>query len=188
MRELTRPSRTTGDLILGGLVVLLGLVILGHTLVATTLSVVFLGWLLFAGGVLTLAATMFRIGKDGFWTGALGGGLMTVLGVVLLRHTSAAAVTLTLVAGATFLASGLARLVAAFQVSEGRIPMFLSAGVSTVLGLIVLFNLVSASPHFLGLMLGIQTLTEGVAIMLVGRETLAVGRAGGTATHEVRSG
>jgi uncharacterized membrane protein HdeD (DUF308 family) len=92
MRELTRPSRTTGDLILGGLVVLLGLVILGHTLVATTLSVVFLGWLLFAGGVVTLAATMFRIGKDGFWTGALGGGLMTVLGVVLLRHTSAAAV------------------------------------------------------------------------------------------------
>ena len=179
--EATRRGRTKGDLAIGALVVVVGLVILGHTLVATTISLLFFGWLLFAGGVVTLTATLFRIGKDGSWAGALGGGLLTVLGIVFLRHPSMAAVTLTLVAGAMFLTSGLARLAAAFQMAEGRIAMLISGGVSTLLGLIVLFNLVDASPHLLGLILGVQTLTEGIGILLMGRQTLAMTGAGGTA-------
>ncbi len=172
-------ERTTSDLVIGALVVLLGLIILGHTAIATTVSVLFLGWLLFAGGVVTLAATLFRIGKDGFWTGAVAGGLMTVLGLVFLRHTSAAAVTLTLVAGAMFLTSGLARLVMAAHVPEARVPLILSGAVSTLLGLLVLFNLFTASLSLLGLLLGLEVLCEGLAIMLVGREGLSRARFGG---------
>lgn len=172
-------GRTTGDLVVGGLVVLLGLVILGHTAIATTVSIVFLGWLMFAIGVVTLAATLFRIGKEGFWTGAIGGGLMTVLGIVFLRHTSAAAVTLTLVAGALFLISGLARLVLAAHVPEARVPLILTGGVSTLLGLVVLFNLFTASLSLLGLLLGLEILCEGIAIMLVGREGLVRARSFG---------
>lgn len=171
-------SRTTGDLVIGALVVILGIVVLANTYIATTVSLVFFGWLLFAGGVVTLAATLFRIGKDGFWVGALGGGLMTVLGLVFLRHTQAAAVTVTLVAGAMFLLAGIARLAAAFAIPEGRIPLLLSGGVSTVLGLIVLFNLFTASLTFLGLILGIQILAEGLSIMIVGRGSLGASRAG----------
>ena len=85
-------GRTTGDLVVGGLIVLLGLVILGHTATATTLSILFVGWVMLIIGLVALVATLFRIGKEGFWTGAIGGGLMTVLGLVFLRHTSAAAV------------------------------------------------------------------------------------------------
>lgn len=172
-------ERTTSDLVIGALVVLLGLIILGHTAIATTVSVLFLGWLLFAGGVVTLAATLFRIGKGGFWTGAVAGGLMTVLGLVFLRHTSAAAVTLTLVAGAMFLTSGLARLVMAAHVPEARVPLILSGAVSTLLGLLVLFNLFTASLSLLGLLLGLEVLCEGLAIMLVGREGLSRARFGG---------
>ena len=51
-------GRTTGDLVVGGLVVLLRMVILGHTAIATTVSILFLGWLMFAVGVVTLAATL----------------------------------------------------------------------------------------------------------------------------------
>jgi membrane protein HdeD len=175
MQETSR-GRSTADLLLGAGIVLVGLVILGHTVTATTISLLFLGWLLFASGVVTLAASLFLIGKEGFWTGALGGGLMTALGIVFLRHTSAAAVTVTLVAGAIFLTSGLARLVVGFQLAEGRIGILVSGLVSTVLGLLVLFNLLDASDALLGFILGIQVLAEGVAIMLVGRETLALGR------------
>lgn len=174
--------RSTADLIIGAIIVVVGLVILGHTMVATTVSLLFLGWLLFAGGVVSLAAGLFQIGKDGFWTAALGGGLMTVLGIVFLRHTSAAAITVTLVAGAMFLATGITRLVAAFQVPEGRVALLLSGGVSTILGLIVLFNLVTASLSFLGLILGIETVVEGLAIMIVGRGTVGPARAGRLAT------
>lgn len=175
--QVTKQERTGADLVLGAMVVVIGLVILGHTLIATTISLLFLGWLLFAGGVVTLGATLFRIGKEGFWTGALGGGLMTVLGLVFLRHTSAAAVTMTLVAGAMFLTSGITQLVAAFQMAEGRIAMLLSGGVSTLLGLVVLFNVFDASSHLLGFILGVQTLSEGIAIMLVGHQAVALARA-----------
>jgi uncharacterized membrane protein HdeD (DUF308 family) len=179
----TRPS--AGGLILGGAVVLVGLVVLGNTVLATTLSLTFLGWLLLVGGVVTLAGAVFLVGKQDFWVGALGGGLMTVLGLVLLRHTSAAAVTLTLVAGAMFLASGCARLVAAFHSSEDRLALLVSGGVSTILGLIVLFNIATASEHLLGLILGVEIVADGIAIMLVGRELpAAVGHSRGS-TPEV---
>jgi len=172
-------GRTTGDLVVGGLVVLLGLVILGHTATATTVSILFLGWLMLIIGLVALVATLFRIGKEGFWTGAVGGGLMTVLGLVFLRHTGAAAVTLTLVAGSLFLISGLARLVLAVHVPEARVPLILTGAVSTLLGLVVLFNLFTASLTLLGLLLGFEILCEGIAIMLVGREGLVRSRSVG---------
>jgi len=176
---------TAGGLVLGGAVVLLGLVVLANTVFATTLSLKFLGWLLLVGGLVTLAAALFLIGKHDFWVGALGGGLMTVLGLVLLRHTSAAAVTLTLVAGAMFLASGIARLVAAFQSSEERLALLISGGVSTILGLIVLFNIATASEHLLGFILGVQIVADGIAIMLVGRELPAAVAGSRGSTPEV---
>ena len=46
MADLT-STRTRSDLIIGGLVVLASLVILGNAAVATTVSVKFLGWILF---------------------------------------------------------------------------------------------------------------------------------------------
>ena len=161
---------TAVDLLLGGLLVVVGLVILGHTAIATTLSLLFVGWLLFASGVTAVAVALFSIGKDGFWTALLGGGLMTVLGVVFLRHTSAAAVTVTLVAGSLFLVVGIARLAVAFEYPEQRVPMLLGGGVSLLLGLMVLFNLFTASYTLLGIILGVQVLAEGIAIMIFGRD------------------
>jgi uncharacterized membrane protein HdeD (DUF308 family) len=166
------------DLLLGVLLVLAGLVILGHTAVATTLSLMFVGWLLFSVGVVAIAVSLFSIGKDGFWTALLGGGLLTVLGVVFLRHTSAAAVTVTLVAGALFLVVGIARLAAAFEYPEQRVPLLLGGGVSLILGLLVLFNLFTASYKLLGIFLGLEVLAEGVAIMIFGRDARRAARLG----------
>jgi uncharacterized membrane protein HdeD (DUF308 family) len=163
-------GRTALDLALGALLVVVGLVILGHTAIATTLSLMFVGWLLFAVGVTAIAVSLFSIGKDGFWTALLGGGLMTVLGLVFLRHTSAAAVTVTLVAGALFLVVGIARLAAAFEYPEQRVPLLLGGGVSLILGLLVLFNLFTASYKLLGIFLGLEVLAEGLAIMIFGRD------------------
>ncbi len=180
MAEMVK-GRTGLDLVLGGLQVLVGLVILGHTATATTLSLLFVGWLLFATGVFVLALSLFQVGKDGFWSGFLGGGLMTVLGIVFLRHTTAAAVTVTLVAGALFTAIGIARLAAAVSYPEQRLPLLLGGVVSLALGLIVLFNFVEATYTLLGILLGVQVVTEGIAIMVFGREARRTGRLGGPA-------
>ncbi|QYJ04835.1 DUF308 domain-containing protein [Nocardioides panacisoli] len=161
--------RTKGDLVLGGLLVLAAIVLLLHVVVATAVSVLFLGWAMLLSGVMALVVSVIGVGRDGFWTGLLAGGLLTVLGLVMVRNPGLAAVSLTLIAGTTFLVSGVVRLVAAFQEEAGRAALLLGGGVSTLLGLMVLFNLFSASFTVLGVILGIQVLAEGLSLMIAGR-------------------
>jgi uncharacterized membrane protein HdeD (DUF308 family) len=162
-------SRTGWDIAVGALLVIGGLIVLGNAAFATTVSVLFLGWMLLLFGVVGLIGALFRIGKGGFWASALTGGLLTVLGLVFLRNTEVAAVTLTLVAGTVFLVGGITRLVAAGGQPEYRVPLIFSGIVSAVLGLIVLFNLFTASFVLLGVLLGVEMLADGLAMMLIGR-------------------
>jgi len=157
------------DLVLGGLLFLGGLFVLANAAFATAASVVFVGWILLIGGILALIGSLFRIGRGGFWSMALTGALLAVLGLVFLRHTGAAVVTLTLVAGVIFLVSGIVRLVVAGSEPEHRAMLIVGGVISTVLGLLVLFNLVAASFLLLGVLLGVQMLTDGLSIMLIGR-------------------
>jgi uncharacterized membrane protein HdeD (DUF308 family) len=161
--------RTGWDVVLGALLVLGGLAILGDAAFATKVSVMFIGWVLLVVGLLGLVAAVFRIGKGGFWSVALSGGVLTVLGLFFLRNTHAAALTLTLIAGTIFLASGIVRLVASAADPEYRVPLLLGGVVSTILGLIVLFNLFDASYVLVGVLLGIQVLVDGLSMILVGR-------------------
>jgi uncharacterized membrane protein HdeD (DUF308 family) len=161
--------RTGWDVVLGALLVIGGLVVLGHAAFATTVSVLFLGWMLLLAGVVALIGSLFRIGEGDFWSAALSGGLLAVLGLMILRNTEAAALTLTLIAGALFLVSGIVRLVVGVETPECRIPLIFGGVISAGLGLIVLFNLVDASFVLLGVLLGVQALVDGITMMLIGR-------------------
>jgi uncharacterized membrane protein HdeD (DUF308 family) len=161
--------RTGWDIGLGVLLVVAGFIVLGHTAMVTTVSVLFLGWLALLSGIVAIVAAMFRIGKDGFWSIALTGALLIVIGLMFVRHTAAAALTLTLLIGALFLSAGIIRLIGSFEYREDRWILLLGGLVSTVLGLIVLFNLVAATYTLLGILLGIQLLVDGLTVMVVGR-------------------
>jgi uncharacterized membrane protein HdeD (DUF308 family) len=170
MSQVVLERRRTGwDIVFGIILVLAGLVILGNAVVATAVSVLFLGWMALISGVVLFIASFFRIKSGGFWSAALGGALLTVLGLFTLRNTGAAVVTLTLLTGALFFAGGLARIFAAPQFPEARWIFVVSGIFSVVLGLIVLFNLAAASLTLLGILLGVQTLIEGFTLMIVGR-------------------
>ena len=130
------PRCQTGwDLALGALLVIAGFIVLGHTVVATAVSVLFIGWLTLISGTIALVAALFRIGKGGLWSTALSGGLLTGLGLMFVRNPAVAALTLTLIAGSLFLVSGVTRLVAAFQNDAYRWAPLFGGIVSTVLGL-----------------------------------------------------
>ncbi len=161
--------RTAWDVVLGLVLVVAGLVVLGNTVVATAFSVGVLGWFTLLSGVVLLVSSLFRIGHDGFWSAALGGGLLLVLGVVMLRNPAATALTITLVAGSMFLATGLTRVVVAFSQPRGRVVLVVSGLVSVALGVLVLFNLVSATLSLLGVLLGVQALVEGITLVALGR-------------------
>ncbi len=164
-----KRSRTGWDVAIGVLLMLAGAVVIAHASTATTVSVMFLGWLLLAAGLLGLVGAVFLVGQGGFWSAVLGGGLLTVLGVAVLRNTDATALTLTLLAGVVFLVSGVVRLGAAAQEKQYRVPLVLTGAMSAVLGVLVLFNLVTASYLLLGVLIGVQLLVDGLAMALIGR-------------------
>jgi uncharacterized membrane protein HdeD (DUF308 family) len=173
MQLVLERRHGTIDIVLGALLFLSGLVLLAHTAWATVVSVLFVGWMLLISGIIGLAAAIWRIGRNGFWSNALGGALLAALGLVLLRNVTLGAVTLTLTAGVVFLTGGLARLLAAGQEPESRVPLLLGGVVSTALGLLVIFNLFTASLTLLGLLVAIEMLSEGIVMMMFGRPRLA---------------
>jgi membrane protein HdeD len=161
--------RTWWDVVLGLILILGGLVVLGNLVVATAISVLFLGWTVLLIGIVMLVGAFFRIGKGGFWSTALGGGLLLALGLVMLRNPEITALTITLVAGTMFFATGLTRVVLAFQETEYRWVLVISGLISMGLGALVLFNLVTATFTLLGVLLGVQAVLEGVTIIALGR-------------------
>jgi uncharacterized membrane protein HdeD (DUF308 family) len=88
---------------------------------------------------------------------------------MLLRNPNAAAVALTLIAGALFLAGGIVRIMAAVESPIGRGVLIFSGAGSAILGLIILTNLWTATLILLGLLLGLQTVMEGFSLLLFGR-------------------
>src|SRR3954471_14359610 len=164
-----RRRRTGWDVVMGVLVIIAGLVVLGNVVFATVVSVLFIGWTAIIGGLVALVGAFMRLGKGGFWPIALGGGLLLVLGLMLVRRPGIGALALTLLAGALFLVGGITRIVAAVEMPGDRGMLLFSGIVSTVLGLIVFFNIWAATLTLLGILLGIQALTEGITLVLFGR-------------------
>lgn len=160
--------RTWWTVALGILLVVVGIAVLSHVVLATAVSVFFLGWLAVFGGVAALVGSLFRIGKGGFWGTALSGALILVIGVVMLRNPAATAATLTLIAGSLFLMGGIARLFAAGSAPEHRGLLIFGGIVGTALGAIVIFNLFEASFVLLGTLLGIEAIVDGLAIAFLG--------------------
>lgn len=169
MATVLERRRTGWDVVLGALLLLAGLFVLANAVIATLVSVLFLGWLAIGSGVVSLVGAFVRRESGVSWSAALGGAVLIVLGVVIVRDPLAGAAGLTLMAGALFLAVGLTRLFAAAQVPQARAVLVVTGILSILLGLVVLFNLGIAVPSLLGLLLGLQILVEGATIIAVGR-------------------
>jgi membrane protein HdeD len=161
--------RTIWDVVIGILLVIAGFVLLGNVVLTTALSVLLLGWVTLLSGIVLLVGSLFRIKSGGFWSAALGGAILVVLGLFVLRNPLIGALSLTLIAGAMFLASGLTRVITAAQFKEGRWLLIISGVISIGLGLWVLFNLGVATLTLLGVLVGIQILLEGITLIAVGR-------------------
>ncbi|MGY1673682.1 HdeD family acid-resistance protein [Geodermatophilus sp. SYSU D00710] len=161
--------RTGGDIAIGVLLVIAGVILLGNVVLATVVSVVLIGWTALISGVVLVVGALFKIREGGSWAVALGGVVLAVLGLFILRNTTVGALTLTLLAGSMFLATGLARVFGGVLVPEARAVLVVSGIISVVLGLWILFNLTTATLTLLGTLLALQTLLEGVTLLAVGR-------------------
>lgn len=170
---VTEPSlqfrRTGADVAVGILLIIGALIALGDTVLATALSVRLVGWVALVSGLVAVIGAFFNFRSGRFRSSLIIGGLLTVLGLIILRNPLAAALTLTLIAGFMFLSGGVLRIGLSFEDVSNRLLLALSGAASLVLGLIVLFNIVTASLSLLGWLIGIQLLIDGMTLLAYGR-------------------
>lgn len=170
---MTTPTATRRptlvDIILGVLVLIAGLIVLANATVASLFSVVMIGWLCLLSGILGVISAFMSRGSGVRWSNVVAGALLVVLGFMLLRHGAVGLVALTLLAGALFLFGGIVRIIVGAQVPQHRLLLILSGVVSVMLGLLVFFDIFTASLTLLGILLGVEMIADGVTMILVGR-------------------
>ncbi|AKI00792.1 hypothetical protein IMCC20628_02088 [Hoeflea sp. IMCC20628] len=136
---------------------------------ATILAVVLAGWIFLMQGVIQVVHA-FRV-RD--WPGfmwSLGLGVLSlIVGFVLVADPLAGSVPLTLLVAVLFLLTGVAKTMLAFALkpASGWVWVLASGLISVVLGVMILAGLPSSATTILGLLLGIELVSNGVLFLFV---------------------
>ncbi|MDF2096780.1 HdeD family acid-resistance protein [Aquibaculum arenosum] len=167
----TIRRHVTGFLLYGAVLCLLGLfAILAPSFAAVAISLL-LGWLLLIAGALGIFA-VFRSGSSepGYWSNLLMSVVFLLAGATLLWRPLAGVLTLTIILAAYFLATGLFKLGAAARyrstMARGWTWMLVSGVIDLVLGLLIVFGLPGSADWVLGLLVGINLLFTGLALVM----------------------
>ncbi len=170
---------TTVLIISGVLALVGGFAALIFPLPASLAVTVFVGWAFLISGALGIWAAfsdkdMPQRGWSGFFSL-----IDLVVGVWMLAQPLTAMISLTMVVGALFLASGLVRLYFAFSQFRGTDMiwmMVLSGIVSVGLGLYVMFRLPAASLVLLGTLFAIELIVIGTTLLSLGMALRKTGK------------
>lgn len=163
----------------GVLALVAGIAALAFPLPASLAVTALVGWAFVISGALGLWAVFSadRMPHRG-WAGFLGL-LNLVVGVWMLAQPLAAMISLTLVVGAMFVASGAARLwlgLSAHRGRPGRWMILLSGLISTALGLYILVRLPAASTVALGVLVAVELIVVGATLLPLGVALRRLGR------------
>lgn len=148
---------------LGVVYVVAGFIALGSIVLATVASVFMVGIMMIVAGVAEVI-NAFQIKSWGkFLVWALLGLLYIVAGFVTFENPLFAAVLLTLLLGASLVASGLVRIFLAFSMKRETpwIWVAVSAVITLLLGLLILARWPVNSVYILGLFLGVDLIMAG---------------------------
>jgi uncharacterized membrane protein HdeD (DUF308 family) len=149
-------------LALGIFLVLLGLVASYMAVATTMLSVVFLGWILFAAGA-GLVILSFLTGRwSGFLLTLAAGVLSIIAGITTLSNPVSGAIAITLMIGTILIAAGIYRSVASVVMRFPYWGWALVSGIVTfALGVMLVNGWQRTSLWFLGLAIGIDLILHG---------------------------
>jgi uncharacterized membrane protein HdeD (DUF308 family) len=166
-------KRTGWDIAFGLLSVVAGIVVLGHVAIASLISVLLLGWTLLLGGVVLVVAALAMWKQATHRWDLAAGVLFLLLGFSFIRNPGVGLLTLTLLAGSLLLLGGIVRIVLAFQPGAPRAVLLINGIITVLLGGMVLNRWPVSALWFLGTVLGIQLILDGVTTAMVGRVRVA---------------
>lgn len=163
---------------IGILLLILGALAGAYALSATVVSVLFVGILMIIGGVGHLAHAWRVKAWRGFLLWTLIGLAYILAGALAIYNPLAAAAGLTLLLGAFLIAVGALRLWIWFQnrAQPGWQWIALSGAITLLIGLLIAVGWPANSLWVLGLLLALDLLFEGWALMLVGLSLRAARR------------
>jgi uncharacterized membrane protein HdeD (DUF308 family) len=155
---------------LGVIYVVTGLIALSSVALATAASVFFVGVMMLIAGVAEVinAFQLKSWGKSLLW-GILGM-LYIIAGFMTFENPLLAAALLTLLLGAALVASGVLRIVLAFNMKEGMpwAGVAFSGVITILLGGVILAHWPVSSVYILGILLGVDLVFAGSGWILVG--------------------
>jgi uncharacterized membrane protein HdeD (DUF308 family) len=149
---------------LGVVYLVVGFIALGSVVTATVASVFVVGVMMIIAGIAEVFSA-FQIKSWGrFLLWVLRGALYIVAGFVTFENPLLAAAVLTLILGASLVASGVVRIILAFSMKRETpwVLVLLSAVITLLLGLLILAHWPVSSLYILGLFLGIDLIMAGV--------------------------
>jgi uncharacterized membrane protein HdeD (DUF308 family) len=153
----------------GIILVILGLIAIVVPPLATLAFTIIIGWLFFVSGVVGLITTAWARGAPGFWWSLVSAIIAIAAGVVLLLWPVNGTLSLTLVLIAFFIVEGGASIFYAVEHRDqlsGRWGWMLVSGIiDLILAAIILAGLPGTASWALGLLVGINMVFGGAALI-----------------------
>lgn len=151
-------------ILLGIVLILGGIFVVGDLALATLVSTLLIGFTAIVMGAFEIIHAFWTKGWGGFLWQILLGALYIVFGWIVVSQPVSGALILTYVLGLVLLASGIVRIIVAFTHWSKAGWLMLVSGVFGILaGLIILTGWPATGIWVLGLLLGIDLISHGVA-------------------------
>ena len=158
----------------GVVMIILGGLAVAEPFVATIAVDIYVGWLFLISGIVGLIAMFSARDVPAFLWTLLTAALSLAVGVMLIWKPIEGAVSLTIVLTALFIAEGIFQIVASFtyrDVVPGSWGWMLASGIADlILAAIIIFSWPVSAGWFPGLLVGVNLLTSGIAVVVVAIE------------------
>ena len=168
--DLNTFRKNWGWILVGGIaLVILGMFAMSASVFTTLISVIFLGGVLLASGLIMLINTFqYWLHKPGFFNHLLEALLYIVAGLLLMFTPIASAFSITVLMAIFFIAMGFFRIIAsaAFQLPSWGWS-FLSGIITLLLGILILAKLPQSGFFIIGLFVGIDLFIWGWAFIML---------------------
>ena len=165
MRETVR-RHSLWYLIQGALMILGGILALIYPIVSSVAVVLFLGWVLIVSGVVQGISLIDARNVPHFWLQLVSVILSIVVGLLLIRNPEQGLLTITLLLIVFFMVEGFSKVI--FSLTIRPFPnwgwILVSGIIGILLSLFLWANLPVTAIWLLGLLVGIQLISEGAAL------------------------
>ena len=169
MRETMREKvkrHSLWYLFQGALMVVAGILAIAHPAMSSVALVIFFGWLLIISGIAQGISLIDARSVPHFWLQLVSVALFIIIGALFLRNPAESVVTLTLLLIVFLMVEGISKII--FSLTIRPFPNWGWILISGIISVLLSFYLWSSMPVtavlFLGTLLGISLISEGVAL------------------------